>query len=471
MKSRNGIALLVAGLLGVGGCSGEKSGTPPLVSGLVLTQVAAYQGLKTTVMKDGAPATAEVPIIAGKALRLRAFVAPQDNWQSREINVRFTLTSAGETKTYDVKKTFVGASSEATFDTTAILDVPAEQVTGDLAFSVSLLEVKGRGDRNNLAAKYPADGEVSLEVKTTGVIPVVVIPVQYMADGSGRMPDTSTEAMERLRVKMQALYPVADVQLTVGEPLAFSRQITPDGGNWDRLLEAVLRKRYDDGVASNVYYYGLFVPEASFENFCYQGCVLGLSLGGDDEDTAWMRGSIGLGYVDKYAETDVTFVHEIGHAHGRNHAPCGGPDGVDRNFPYDNGGIGVWGYDATTNTLLNPEGKSRDMMGYCENAWVSDYTYNALYDRVSYVNSNVKSLRPTKKWRTVILNNEGAIKGDVIDAPTRGGKEVLVERLSDSRTDQVPARFFPFDHIPGGMLLIPEDEEFGDLAYRGVSIQ
>ncbi len=474
MKATPGF-VLVAAFATVAGCSSSEKQEAPLVSNLSITQVAGYQALKTTLMKDGGPAAAEVPIIAGKPLTLRTFVTPLDGYDNRPVIVRYELTAAGVTTAIEIEKDFYGESNEASLDTTANLDLTAEQVTGDLAFSVSLREKKKSSKVvENPAAIYPSDGTAaSADVKVTGNLLVVIIPIQYEADGSGRLPDTSPAQMDRLRAKMRAFYPVADVELTVAEPMSFSRTISAEGNGWDRLLETVLRKRYDDGPAANVYYYGLVAPEASFEQFCGYGCVLGLSLGGDDEDVSWTRGSVGLGYTDDYAETDITFVHEIGHAHGRNHAPCGGPQGIDRKFPYDDGGIGIWGYDATAKKLLDPNGKSRDMMGYCPNAWVSDYTYKALYDRYLTVQTQTQSRTAHKAWRTVIINDEGAHLGGVVKAPAGGGKETFVERMHDDGVvEQIAGRFYAFDHIPGGMLLVPDDEaSLGNLTFRGVTIQ
>ena len=475
MKLRNGIVVLVTGLwVGLSGCSKKQQGAAPLVSNLTITEIAGYQALKTTLMKDGAAASPEVPIIAGKPMTLRAFVAPLDGYDGREVVVRFELTSGGITNAIEVKQAFGGASSEGDFASTANLDLTAEQVTADLTFAVSLRETKkSKSTVENPGAIYPPEGEIALGIKETGDQHIVVLPIQYNADGSGRMPDTSPAMIESLRARMRAFYPVRDVQITVADPISFTRQISADGGNWDRLLETVLRKRYDDGVDNNVYYYGMFQPADSFEEFCGYGCVLGLSLGAPDEDTAWVRGSIGLGYPDKESESDITFVHEIGHAHGRDHAPCGGAQGVDRSFPYKNGGIGVWGFDATTKTLLDPQGEMRDMMGYCAPAWVSDYTYNALYDRITYVNNVPQVAKAHKRWRTVIVNDKGATKGGLIAAPS-GGKVAYVERETETQVEQIEARFFPFDHLPGGMLLVPEDEAdsvIGTLSFRGVTIQ
>jgi hypothetical protein len=90
--------------------------------------------------------------------------------------------------------------------------------------------------------------------------------------------------------------------------------------------------------------------------------------------------------------------HEVGHALGRKHAPClpsgrcnPSPANVDDHYPqygaFQSDSIGVFGFDATTNTVFNPA-NTFDFMSYsCTSAtpgigpcsqWVSAYTYMAL---------------------------------------------------------------------------------------------
>ncbi len=76
--------------------------------------------------------------------------------------------------------------------------------------------------------------------------------------------------------------------------------------------------------------------------FCGGGCVAGLGMIGGSQD-AYSRAAIGLGYSGEIATE--TAVHEIGHTHGRQHSPCGGAQGTDPAYPYQDGSIGVWGYD------------------------------------------------------------------------------------------------------------------------------
>ena len=71
------------------------------------------------------------------------------------------------------------------------------------------------------------------------------------------------------------------------------------------------------------------------------------------------RGSVGLGFTGDGSAG--TMAHEVGHAHGRSHAPCGGASGVDPGFPYSGGAIGTWGYSAATKQLMDPA-QTKDVM-------------------------------------------------------------------------------------------------------------
>ena len=55
------------------------------------------------------------------------------------------------------------------------------------------------------------------------------------------------------------------------------------------------------------------------------------------------------------------------------HAPCGGAAGPDPYFPYEDGSIGVSGYDKLTGNLVSPH--TADIMSYCDPTWISDYSF------------------------------------------------------------------------------------------------
>jgi hypothetical protein len=71
---------------------------------------------------------------------------------------------------------------------------------------------------------------------------------------------------------------------------------------------------------------------------------------------------------------DGVAAHEWGHNFSRNHAPCG--TSGDANYPYAGGVIGGFGWNPGTNTIV--PSNATDIMGYCSNNWISDYTWTAV---------------------------------------------------------------------------------------------
>jgi hypothetical protein len=111
--------------------------------------------------------------------------------------------------------------------------------------------------------------------------------------------------------------------------------------------------------------------------------------------------------------------HEVGHAHGRLHAPCNVQD-PDPRFPYPDAAIGVWGYDHRMDQFLKPA--SKDMMSYCPEprwqAWISDYTYQAILNRAAQVNGQPEIPAPVgpaatpASWRLLVSDSVGVHWGE-----------------------------------------------------------
>ncbi len=432
--------------------------TTPLAAGVRISEIALYQGLKTTLMKDGAANVArQVPVVQGRDSMLRVFLQPDADFTARDVVVRLDL-SAGDA--IETTVSLASASKEGSLTTTANLDIPGDRLAGDTAWAVSAREVaatvKSTGATDG--AIFPADGKQPLEAGDTGAsIKVTLIPIKYDADGSGRMPDTSAAQLESLRALMFTLYPVKKVEITVGATFSWNRAVNPDGTGWDQLLNAIVNLRQRDGVPKNEYYYGAFNPASSLASFCGGGCVAGLSPLATSPQDDYARASIGLGYGGKAAgiEAAGTFVHEVGHAHGRQHSPCmifGQP--TDKNYPYPDAAIGDWGYDLGLKKLVDPAGDARDMMSYCSPVWISDYNYKALYDRITIVNGQAYQIPPANvqlKWKSVVVDGAGRPTGDgelvTLTAPPSGELRTM---------DHMTGHFYPFDHLPGGIMLVPQ---------------
>ena len=120
--------------------------------------------------------------------------------------------------------------------------------------------------------------------------------------------------------------------------------------------------------------------------------------------------------------------HEVGHNVGRGHPAQGnscGHSASDMSFPHANAAIGdgtMWGFDVGDtglNSALTPRVYSnntwRDMMSYCDNQWISDYTYNGIYNFLGGLHAaHAASTTETRAVRTG--DKFIAIFGTVFDA-------------------------------------------------------
>jgi len=90
-------------------------------------------------------------------------------------------------------------------------------------------------------------------------------------------------------------------------------------------------------------------------------------------------------------------VHEMGHNIGRKHVDCGGPPKLDNNYPYtdangkecilDDGGVTLndtyFGFDVNALLPIRPNTPGiSDLMSYSNITWVSDYTWQAFFNKL-----------------------------------------------------------------------------------------
>ncbi len=124
-------------------------------------------------------------------------------------------------------------------------------------------------------------------------------------------------------------------------------------------------------------YYGMVSDAAGFMRGCAP--VPGFVASGPTGTGTWGWDFDGS-YGDWYGG------HELAHAYGRGHANfCGAEGGPS--YPYANGRISpsltgdnaIYGFDISTRAIYGPT--SGDLMTYCDNQWLGDFTYERLMNK------------------------------------------------------------------------------------------
>jgi hypothetical protein len=327
-----------------------SSGTNLRIDGLYLTQsVQTY---------DRA-----VPLIADRDAFLRVFVTSSEaNVPSPNVRVRLynggvlasdqTLTRVGTTPL---------AAQEGTLGSSWNVAVPKALVTPNLSILVDVDPDNLVAETNETDNTFPASGTpLLLQVETASTFRVTLVPVTTAVDG--RTGNVTAGNKNQFLDATTRMHPLSAFDATVGAPLTVAATVPAlesDNGNnsWNSILSQVQARRVSDG--STRYYFGVVNPS-------YSSGVAGMGYIGYPAAIGW----------DKLPSGASVAAHEWGHNWARQHAPCGSAANPDMNFPYTGGTIGVFGYDVAAGVLKQTT--SHDLMGYCNNEWISDYTYNAV---------------------------------------------------------------------------------------------
>ena len=423
---------------GADGCSGD-----PL--DLQIEEVALFQTVKVSLSDGVTPVNAmgRSPVVANRPTLFRVYVAPRGGaFTPREFSARVTVKNGTGEDQYYAKQRISKASTEGDTASTFQIAVPREKILADTRYSVEVVEcgavaapnvsaagsgaagtgaaagrgaaAAGRGGsaaagRGGSAAppsgapgtRFPTTGDTPLSAVDSGILKIRLVPL----NAGGRMPDTSDAKLKIYKEYMEAMYPVDEVKFTVAPALNVTTPV-----NWNRILEQLRAQRQRDMIATDEYYYGLLRPTERFQEFCRGGCTAGVAYIGNVRQTA-TRVGMGLAYDDEMSAGIMA--HEVGHTHGRPHAPCAPGNqiqSVDQNFPYQRGATGVWSYDFRSKKFFDPM-TTRDIMGYCEPKWISDYTYDLLFSRGAMINTQMFELADpatVQAYRVLLLDSDGA---------------------------------------------------------------
>ena len=328
--------------------SASTAGLNLRIDGMYLTQsVQTYGGA--------------VPLVKDRDGFLRVFVtASQSNLAAPQVRVRFyssgTLIS---TSMIPAPALAVPLSpDEGSLAASWNVPVPRALIQPNLSILADVDPSNTVAETNESDNVFPAAGTpLPMDVRTTSVFSVELVPVlQSVNHRQGNVTDANKDSF--LAATM-SIHPLAGYDAHVHAAWSTSRPAVDPGNTnsaWTNILSDLDALRLSEGSSRN--YFGVIDPT-------YTSGIAGIGYVGGKAALGWDKGA-----------NDLVAAHEWGHNWGRQHSPCGNPTGLDPNYPYAAGTIGVYGFDVAAQSLKPPG--DADLMGYCNNEWISDYTYTGV---------------------------------------------------------------------------------------------
>ncbi len=343
---------------------------------LAITQVAALQAVKATLWRDGEIVQGDPRLVAGKSALLRVFVSPGPRWPNGVARAKLILTEpGGSIRVFQLEKRMTGVSTDNDGSSTFNFSIASHELTAHTRYRVEL-DLGPECAHVMASRQVPREGPLPLDAVNVPSLKLVLVPLIYNADNSGRLPAITATSLEALRSTILAMLPVRALDISVRQPVPTNISLSNE--SFALLLDQVRALRAADQPAADVHYMGLVAPSESLGTFCGGNCTAGLAFGNVTDDPG-LRVGVSLGFEGPLAMRAI--VHELGHTLGLRHAPCNTSDALDPNFPHAQGLVGVWGFDERTRALQDPE-RASDFMGYCQDPWISDYSYSRIQSRL-----------------------------------------------------------------------------------------
>lgn len=318
-----------------------------------------------------------VPLVAGRPTVARVYLRTRG---SNQVSNVWATLKAYRNGNYIGEKTL---NSGTAFPQSTSLDAMRASASGSLNFSLEPAWIAAGATSFVVELRSSPNGSADATYSTLAqfnavpALKIVAVPIEIYDQFDGQTyPAADTSYLQEAIFRM---YPVPAVNVTVHSIYHYDAYAFGDYSSFSDLLDQISNlKSTEHEPASTVYYGVIPLTTSSGSSWIPQYGSYYAGIGFVD-----YRAAIGIadGIVYNYhVDGGDTASHEIGHNLGRLHSPGCGASNYDRFYPYANGVIGQYGFKVSEMpSQVVVSNSYNDIMNYCGNQWISDYTYLGLY--------------------------------------------------------------------------------------------
>lgn len=316
-----------------------------------------------------------VPLITGRPTFVRATITStvaHANVNAKLYGTRNGVSLPGSPlAALNTPRTLKATADRQVLGDTFNFQLPAAWASGTIEISVVA---------SNTLTYTLQSGAKDFQFTSVNPMNVTIVPIRYSCNSGGSGTTLPASPYGYVTDYTFRIYPVASIVTTTHTAVDYSGPCNsnglpnPSSSDWSNMLYRVTDVWESEGGPDS-YYYGLL-------RICCSGIV----------GIGWIGSPIAIGYdANGGLAASQTHAHEVGHNHGRYHAPGCGAAHPDPYYPYKvnvsgdvRGVIGDsahlnYGFDIKTQAIYTHT-KYYDIMGYCGPKWVSDYSYRAFLD-------------------------------------------------------------------------------------------
>lgn len=311
----------------------------------------------------------------------------------------------------------VGSASYA--DPSAQFLVPASALRTGLRWQLRRDPRGVARDASDTNDLFPRASPQTLSVTSLPSMRVQFVPIILSAH-AGAIGNVSIGNTEAYLPTLRRTFPLGQLRVSVGSPVTSTAVFgtAPSGGGeafWLQLLQDLDLARVADTTSGDTYWIGVVRPPVGFTFTSFGGfsyVPANAAAVGSRTRTSTV---VHTGWFNNQGQTADLVAHELGHALGRRHAPCGGTSGVDASYPVPGGVIGTVGHDVYSwsigqaSSATSRPASTGDLMGYCFPLWASPFTYAGIL--AARQASVITALTATARRQPVVVVR-GRIDGD-----------------------------------------------------------